>query len=87
MVIIELLRYLIRFMQILITIRILASWLPNIDPYSQPMRFLYDVTEPIMKPVRDFMRRYVNTGPIDLSPLLVFFLLRAADIYLLRLLL
>lgn len=84
--IIQLLRYFIHFLRLLIIIRIVLSWIPGIDPYTPPVRFLHDVTEPMIKPVREFMIRYVNTGPLDLSLLIVFLLLRAVDIYLVRLL-
>jgi YggT family protein len=33
--------------------RVLMTWLPNLD-YSNPIvRFLYQATEPVLKPVRD----------------------------------
>lgn len=41
--------------------------------YLHPvMRFLYDVTEPLLAPIR---RRLPQTGPLDLSPLVLILIL------------
>lgn len=58
--------------------RILLTWLPNINWFSQPFKFLRDVTDPVMEP---FRRLIPPIGGIDLSPILLFFainLLQAA---------
>ncbi len=52
--------------------RVLMSWVPMftgrpLDPSNPLVKFLLDVTEPIMAPVR----RYTTIGMIDLSPLVV----------------
>lgn len=52
--------------------RILMTWLPNLDATHPVVQFLYQVTEPILAPVRKIMPR---TGMIDFSPLVVFLLL------------
>jgi YggT family protein len=53
----------------LIIIRVLLSWLPmlgiQIDPYNPAVRFLTDVTDPILEPIR----RFTTVGMIDLSPI------------------
>ena len=54
--------------------RVLLSWIPNIDR-SNPtvdsiIRFIYDITEPILRPIRDMLPA-TNMG-IDFSPLIVF---------------
>lgn len=53
--------------------RVLLSWFPNVD-YSNPIvRFLYDVTEPVLIPIRNFLRQqFPDMGGYDLSPLVVF---------------
>lgn len=53
--------------------RILLSWFPNVD-YSNPIvRLLYDVTEPVLMPVRNFLRQqFPDMGPFDFSPIVVF---------------
>ncbi len=52
----------------LIIARALLSWV-NPDPYNPIVRFLYNVTEPVLR----FLRRRVPMvfGGLDLSPLLV----------------
>ncbi len=78
--------YFFEVLQILILIRVILSWVPNVNMYSAPVRFIYNVTEPIMEPVREFTARYINLGPIDISPIIVLFLLNVAKNLILRML-
>lgn len=55
-----------------IIVRSLLSWFPNIDPRNQFVRTLYNVTEPLLEPVRRIMPR---TGFIDLSAMVLIILL------------
>lgn len=50
----------------IIIIRSLLSWV-NPDPWNPVVRFLYQVTEPVLRPIR---RRLPTTG-IDFSPAIV----------------
>jgi YggT family protein len=50
----------------IIIIRALISWV-NPDPYNPIVRFLYQITEPVLRPIR---RMLPMTG-IDFSPLIV----------------
>jgi len=59
--------YLLTLYMWIIIIRALIS-LVNPDPYSPIVRFLYQVTEPILYPIR---RRLPFMGGIDLSPIVV----------------
>ncbi len=52
----------------IIIITVLLSWF-NVDPYNQIVRFLYSITEPILRPIRNFIGH--RLGPIDISPLVV----------------
>jgi len=52
--------------------RILLTWLPNINWYNQPFSFLRNVTDPVMEP---FRRIIPPIGGLDISPILLFFLL------------
>ena len=54
------------FMLILI-IRALISWV-NPDPYNPIVRFLYRVTGPVLRPVRQWLP---PMSGLDLSPMLV----------------
>lgn len=52
--------------------RVIMSWIPLITnkplDYSNPIvKFLIDVTEPVLAP----MRRYLTIGMIDLSPMVL----------------
>jgi YggT family protein len=51
-----------------IIIAVLLSWV-NPDPYNPIVRFLYSVTEPVLRPVRRFIGH--RLGPIDISPIIV----------------
>ena len=50
----------------IIIIRALISWV-NPDPYNPLVRFLYQVTEPVLRPIR----RMLPMAGIDFSPLIV----------------
>lgn len=50
-----------------VIIAALISWV-NPDPYNPIVRFLYSVTEPVVRPIR---RRIGTLGGIDFSPLVV----------------
>lgn len=52
----------------IIIIRALLSWV-NPDPYNPIVRFLYNITEPVLFAVR---KRLPSVGGIDLSPIVVF---------------
>ena len=57
--------------------RVLMSWWPMItnrplDPYHPIVKFLLDVTEPVLSP----LRRFLVIGMIDLSPLAALILLQ-----------
>jgi YggT family protein len=50
-----------------IIIAALVSWV-NPDPYNPIVRFLYGVTDPVLRPIR---RRIGVFGGIDISPMIV----------------
>ncbi|CBH21999.1 Integral membrane protein [Acetoanaerobium sticklandii] len=78
--------YFFEIVQLLVLIRVILSWVPNVNMYSKPVKFIYNITEPIMEPVREFTARYINLGPIDISPIIVLFLLSFVRNVVLRLL-
>jgi YggT family protein len=79
--------YLIDLVFTLLTLAILArvllSWV-NPDPYHPIVRALYQITEPILEPIRRYLPR---TGMIDFSPLVAIILLQLIQQLLVRLLL
>lgn len=56
----------------IIIIRAIVSWV-NPDPYNPIIQFLYQVTEPVLSPIRRIIPTY-TTG-IDFSPIIVFLLI------------
>ena len=70
MFLITVVRTAFRVMEILLLIRILMSWIPNL-PYNAFTAFIYDITEPLLRPFRSLLA----IGPIDFSPIIAFLLL------------
>lgn len=48
--------------------RAVISWV-NADPYNPVVRFIYEITEPPMRKVREMIP--INMGGIDLSPMIL----------------
>ena len=63
---------LFKLIELILFIRILLSWFPNIKWWEQPFKLLYDITEPILAP---FRRIIPPMGGLDLSPIVVFLLI------------
>ncbi len=74
-VIIKALGYFIQVLEYMIIIRVIMSWFRT-NKYYRLQEFIYNATEPILGPARDLMSRFINTGPVDLSPILALFLIR-----------
>lgn len=55
----------------IIIVSALVSWV-NPDPYNPIVRFLYKVTEPILRPIR---RLIPFRLPVDISPLILLLLI------------
>ncbi len=51
----------------IIIIRALLSWVSP-DPYNPIVRFLHQITDPVLRPIR---RRMPAFGGLDLSPIIV----------------
>lgn len=60
----------------LIIARILISWFPH-DPNHPIMRFIYEITEPVLAPFRRIMPR--TTLPIDFSPIIAVLVLQLVE--------
>jgi YggT family protein len=67
---------LIGFYKLILLGRILLTWLPNINWYNQPFKFIRDITDPVLAP---FSRLIPTIGGIDFSPMLVFFVLQLLE--------
>lgn len=66
---------------ILIMIRVFLSWVPMNNNFTE---LIYNLTEPMLKPFRDVLDKYLNL-PIDLSPLLFIVCIEAVERILIRL--
>lgn len=81
-VVVQILLLLLRVYELILLIRVLMSWFQP-DPYNPIVRVLYNLTEPVLKPIRDVLPRM---GMIDLSPLVAFLLLFALRTIIIRML-
>jgi YggT family protein len=64
---------LINLLIVLLFIRIILSWvMPQANPYNQPFKLIYAITEPVMAPLRALIP---PMGGIDFSPMVLFLLL------------
>ncbi len=52
--------------------RVLLSWV-RVDPYHPAVEFLYQITEPILAPLRQVIPRI---GMVDISPVIAMLLLQ-----------
>jgi YggT family protein len=79
----SLLLMLIQAYIIILIIRSIMSWFPNVDYRNPLVKLVYDLTEPVLRPVRE--RVGIQNG-IDFSPILVFIGLYVLSIMIQRLL-
>jgi YggT family protein len=70
------------FLRIALLVRVVSSWLP-ISPYSRWIRWSYAVSEPILRPLRQVIP---SMGPIDITPIIAYFLIGIIQGAVLRLL-
>ena len=62
------LRYVLTFYMWIVIARAVLSWV-NPDPYNPIVRFIHNVTEPVLYRIRSKLP--VNFGGIDFSPIIV----------------
>lgn len=60
---------------ILILIRCIISWLPNINIYKEPVCSIIRMVDIILNPIRKFMFKSGFNLPIDISPIIAIFLI------------
>lgn len=68
----------------IILFRVVLSWV-SASSYNPVVKFIYDITEPVLRPFRVIFRTG-NLG-IDISPIIVFFLLEILRKFIIELLL
>lgn len=70
-------RYFCNFLYALILIRVLLSWFP-IPRNNKLIQLLYALTEPLLAPIRNIIRKSPLGGPgmvLDFSPIIAYFLI------------
>ncbi|MBW4563203.1 MAG: YggT family protein [Mojavia pulchra JT2-VF2] len=65
----------IQIYNVLLIIRVLLTWFPNIDFYSQPFAALAQITDPYLNLFRSIIP---PLGGMDFSPILAFIVLSLA---------
>jgi len=61
------------FYYLLIIVRIFLSWIPNIDWYNQPYKFVSSITDPFLNIFRGVIP---PIGMLDISPIVAIILLQ-----------
>jgi YggT family protein len=76
-VIVQLLYYIVWIFELLLLARVIIGWIPNIDRSNPLIQLLFDVTEPVLKPVRDLLGQMgMQNAGIDFSPLVLFLIIQ-----------
>lgn len=71
--------YILVFFELLLLARILLSWFPNMDRENPLIRLVYDITEPVLRPIRNMLPQ---TGMFDFSPLIVLVIIQVLTVFL-----
>jgi YggT family protein len=72
-IVLQIIGLLLQFFRLVLLARIILSWFPNVDRRNPIIQFLFDVTEPVLRPVREMMP---PSGGFDFSPLIVFLIIQ-----------
>jgi YggT family protein len=70
MFIFQLLSTLISIYQLIVLARVLLSWFPDIDRSNPLVQMLYDLTEPVLRPIREALPQGGMAG-LDFSPMIL----------------
>ncbi len=75
-IIIDILNLIYKAVVLLITARVIISWIPSIDVYREPVRTIIKFTDLILEPIRNVLNRLGLLIAIDISPIIAFLILR-----------
>lgn len=64
---------LFQLIYVILVLRILLTWFPNIDWWKQPFKFMHDFSEPFFAPFRKIIPPF---GGLDISPIVAFLVLK-----------
>jgi YggT family protein len=81
-ILITLIYYALILFEILLFARVILSFFPNIDRGNPLIRLVYDITEPVLKPIRDLLP---PTGIFDFSVLIAFLIVNVLITLIVRL--
>lgn len=59
--------------ELMLLARVVLSWFPNVDRSNPIIQLLYDITEPVLRPIREMLPQ---SSMIDFSPLVVFLIIQ-----------
>ena len=77
---ITILNRMLLFVYILIMVRIFLFWVPTENNFTE---LIYNLTDPILKPFKNFLDKFIDL-PIDFSPMLLVLTLEAIQKILVR---
>jgi YggT family protein len=64
--------YILVVFQFVLLARVLLSWFPIVDRSQQWVRLIYQITEPVLRPIRNALPQ---SGMVDWSPTVVFLII------------
>lgn len=68
---VQILSMLLQIYSYILLARAIISWIPNLDPYNPIVQLLYQITEPVLEPIRKLIPPL--GGMIDISIIVAFF--------------
>ncbi len=68
-------RFVFELYTVILLVRVLLSWF-QVDPYNPLVRLLYQLTEPLLAPIR---RLLPSAGPFDFSPIVALILVMVVE--------
>jgi len=71
--VLQIISLLLQLFELALLARIILSWFPNVDRSNPIIQFLFDITEPVLRPIRDMLP---PGGMFDFSPLIVFLIIQ-----------
>jgi YggT family protein len=76
LILVQVVRVAFEVLNWLIIARVLLSWIRH-NPYHPVIRFVYEITEPVLSPFRRLMPK--GMLPVDLSPIFALLVLRLVE--------
>ncbi len=71
-ILLSLIFFVLQLFQLVLLARVLMTWLPNLDRSNSLVQLVYDITEPVLKPIRDVLP---PSAGMDFSPLVAFLII------------